>query len=185
MLDYPEMYEKYKQLSIYDFLNGESQEDKPSETVPQVDEAQEITLVNGSTFGCSIPSSALDTDKLINENLVFNPDGYAEKVVEIDCNPIPIEDTDKTCDDCHGKTLFSVGNVLTVRQASDVYSADENPEDFYYLKNYEGEQVKVLNIRGDLLLCNTFNLDKNIWLRSQELQKNLSVKVFVDTRERL
>lgn len=39
-------------MSIYDFLqDGESQEVQPSETVPQVDEAQEVKA----------PSSALDT----------------------------------------------------------------------------------------------------------------------------
>ena len=119
-----------EQISIYDFLQEEkSQEVAPSETLPQVDEAQESE---------KLPSSALDAKE-------------------------STEDTDST--------LFSVGDVLTVRKASDVYNANIDPEDFYFLKEYEEEQVKLLNIRGKSLLCNTFNLDKDIWLRAHELQK--------------
>lgn len=130
------------QLSIYDFI--ESQEFPPSETVPQVDETQDSH---------ELPSSALDTRKnweIVQDSL----NEFFEK---------PTEDTDLS--------LFSVGDVLTVRQASDVYNADKQPEDFYYIEDYEGEQVKLLNIRGDLLLCNTFNLDCNIWLRAHEVIK--------------
>ncbi|WKV24062.1 hypothetical protein PSYJYH_000027 [Bacillus phage PSYJ-YH] len=115
----------YKQLSIYDFLeednflqDGESQEVAPSETLPQVDEAQEVKA----------PSSALDTEKLISENLVFNPEGYAEKVVEL-----PTEDTDKTCDGCHGKPLFSVGDTVKIINP---YSEDD--EDYAYIQTVEG-----------------------------------------------
>lgn len=148
----------YKQMSIYDFIGEEnnflpeekSQEVQPSETAPQVDEAQETVelYADGKLIATStVPSSALDTK-------------------------IPTEDTDNVgSESSTDKTLFSVGDVLTVRQASNVYNADEQPEDFYFIKEYEGEQVKVLNIRGDSLLCNTFNLDRNIWLRSHELIK--------------
>ena len=128
-----------EQISIYDFLPaGESQEVAPSETLPQVDEAQEYGSTLGLVYRNYSPSSALDTKE-------------------------STEDTDKT--------LFSVGDVLTVRKASDVYNANIDPEDFYFLKEYEEEQVKLLNIRGKSLLCNTFNLDKDIWLRAHELQK--------------
>lgn len=116
----------YKQLSIYDFLPEEKfQEVQPSESVPQVDEAQESE---------ELPSSALDTSKLISENLVFNPEGYAEKVTEL-----PTEDTDST--------LFSVGDVLTVKSPDEVYSMDTHPEDYYHLQEHQGKKVVITSIR--------------------------------------
>jgi len=124
---------KYEQMSIYDFIE-ESQELPPSETVAQVDEAQDDWKLNA----INQPSSALDAKE-------------------------STEDTDMT--------LFSVGDVLTVRQASEVYLSNESPEDFYFLKEYEGEQVKIIDIDDNVLKCNTFNLDKDIYLRKNEVIK--------------
>ncbi|WP_144575426.1 hypothetical protein [Bacillus cereus] len=139
---------KYKQMSIYDFIDEatevlsayeKSQEVQPSETVPQVDEAQERfniecakQLVNDLEL--KLPSSALDTEKLISENLVFNPEGYAEKVTEL-----PTEDTDST--------LFSVGDVLTVKSPDEVYSMDTHLEDYYHLQEHQGKKVVITSVR--------------------------------------
>lgn len=131
---------KYKQMSIYDFLpEGEYQELPPSETVAQVDEAQES----------SDPSSALDTRKtwekivdfeksLTENNLVFNPEGYSEKVVELDCNPELTEDTDLS--------LFSVGDTIKVVHPESLYNEDEDPESYHYLKELYGEDLTVENL---------------------------------------
>lgn len=109
------------QLSIYDFI--ESQEFPPSETVPQVDETQDSH---------ELPSSALDTRKnweIVQDSL----NEFFEK---------PTEDTDLT--------LFSVGDILTVKDASDVYSYSH---EFYdYLKGFKGEKVMVLGVKR--LKCN-------------------------------
>lgn len=52
---------KYEQMSIYDFLpDGEYQEVAPSETLPQVDEAQEDGSTLGLVYRNYSPSSALD-----------------------------------------------------------------------------------------------------------------------------
>lgn len=118
MLDYPEMYEKYKQLSIYDSLQvGESQEVAPSESLPQVDEAQEVEFDGLVKYN---PSSALDT-------------------------PIPTKDTDST--------LFSVGDTLKVRQANDVYDKYSSPEDYYFMKEYEGMSVTLESFDGQSWEC--------------------------------
>ncbi|AMR85235.1 hypothetical protein P4K49_30870 [Bacillus cereus] len=136
----------YKQLSIYDFISEEnnflpeekSQEVQPSETVPQVDEAQ-VVLNSFDDDGDykKYPSSALDTSKLISENLVFNPEGYAEKATEL-----PTEDTEST--------LFSVGDVLTVRVPD---FEDSEPENYYFIKALEGKHFKVLDIDSLHITC--------------------------------
>ncbi|MCU5640241.1 hypothetical protein OCB39_25585 [Bacillus cereus] len=96
----------YKQLSIYDFLPEEkSQELPPSETVAQMDEAQESE---------KLPSSALDTKE-------------------------STEDTDST--------LFSVGDVLTVKSPDEVYSMDTHPEDYYHLHEHQGKKVVITSRR--------------------------------------
>lgn len=54
---------KYEQMSIYDFLqDGESQEVAPSETLPQVDEAQDDWDRGHSQ---PVPSSALDAKNTV------------------------------------------------------------------------------------------------------------------------
>ncbi|MFA2603657.1 hypothetical protein ABR763_01135 [Bacillus cereus] len=130
---------RQEQMSIYDFLHdGESQEVAPSETLPQVDEAQEddLAIVDSILLRCGeSPSSALDASKIISENLVFNPEGYAEKVTEL-----PTEDTDKT--------LFSVGDKFKVVSASSLYDTDIDPESYYYLLDYQGKTLEVKSI-GD------------------------------------
>ncbi|WDS60541.1 hypothetical protein BC6_00026 [Bacillus phage BC-6] len=61
---------KYEQMSIYDFLqNGESQEVQPSETVPQVDEAQEVNAPS-SDLDASIPTE--DTDNVVTNSTLFS-----------------------------------------------------------------------------------------------------------------
>lgn len=124
------------QLSIYDFLPKEkSQEVAPSETHPQVDEAQvdiygAMAQQLAEDVECmvlgDIPSSALDTEKLISENLVFNPEGYAEKVVGL-----PTEDTDST--------LFSVGDTVKVINP---YHYDY--EDWDYLEEWKDKVGTIL-----------------------------------------
>lgn len=142
-------------MSIYDFISEEdnflpeekSQEVQPSETAPQVDEAQERfniecakQLVNDLEL--KLPSSALDTEKLISENLVFNPEGYAEKVTEL-----PTEDTDST--------LFSVGDKARVRVPD---FEDSEAEDYYFLKALEDKHFKVLDIDSLHITCEAISV---------------------------
>ncbi|MDF9611898.1 hypothetical protein P5763_07405 [Bacillus cereus] len=129
-----------KQMSIYDFLpDGESQEVAPSETLPQVDEAQDedryyVLDSKGNTVEI-FPSSDLDADKLITDNLVFNPEGYSEKVIELDT----VEVTDKTLISAEPK--FEVNQVVTVLNP---YS--ENHEDFHILEQYKSQERRVVGI---------------------------------------
>lgn len=59
--------QQYHQLSIYDFLSGESQELPPSETVAQVDEAQESDLDAIPTEDTDLTLFSVgDTVKVIN-----------------------------------------------------------------------------------------------------------------------
>jgi len=138
---------QYNQLSIYDFLqDGEfldsrqckSQEVTPSETLPQVDEAQEVTkgsvvekdtkmMLDSIMLPIKTPSSDLDTQ-------------------------IPTEDTDLP--------LFSVGDVLTVRQASEVYSYQN--ENYDWIKTYEGKSAKVLSFDGKSYECEVVDTIKLI-----------------------
>lgn len=162
---------KYQQMSIYDFIE-ESQEVEytqadrrqclPSETQPQVDEAQD-DKAGVYMISDLVPSSALDTDNLISENLVFNPDGYAEKVVEL-----PTEDTDKTCDDCHSKPLFSVGDTVKVVNP---YTEDDDPEDYHTLKELEGKEVYILEVNGKSIKGDIISDDLVTYFYSKELQK--------------
>ncbi|MGI8362738.1 hypothetical protein [Bacillus cereus] len=118
---------KYQQMSIYDFIETcegmddlehvKSQEVQPSETVPQVDEAQEekrIPVMFRHEWKTESPSSALDTKE-------------------------STEDTDKT--------LFSVGDVLTVKSPDEVYSMDTHPEDYYHLQEHQGKKVVITSRR--------------------------------------
>lgn len=167
-------------MSIYDFiLNGESQEvvnllDEmkvmTSESQPQVDEAQEVikgrvvekdmqVMINSIMLPVETPSSDLDTYKLIRDNLVFNPDGYAEKVVELDCNPIPTEDTDLT--------LFSVGDTVKV-----VNIYDKTHEDYEYMETVK-ERYRVITsevyiTKGNKKHYNTVSHGES-WLPSNEV----------------
>ncbi|MDR5022708.1 hypothetical protein FOL75_12210 [Bacillus thuringiensis] len=121
---------KYQQMSIYDFIETcedmddlehvKSQEVQPSETVPQVDEAQEekrIPVMFRHEWKTESPSSALDTEE-------------------------STEDTDKT--------LFSVGDVLTVRVPD---FEDSEPENYYFIKALEGKHFKVLDIDSLHITC--------------------------------
>jgi hypothetical protein len=136
---------KYKQLSIYDFLDGESQEVAPSETIPQVDETQDSH---------ELPSSDLDTRK--NWEIVQDAHNeFFEKPTDDEISYIVFtqeiaaiaylkeltEDTDKTSDKCQDKPLFSVGDVCKV-----VNTYEEDTEDFGYLTYTEGKTVKVESI---------------------------------------
>lgn len=131
------------QLSIYDFI--ESQEFPPSETVPQVDETQDSH---------ELPSSALDTRKnweIVQDSL----NEFFEK---------PTEDTDN-------KTLFSVGDIIKVRQADTLYSPDIHPEDFYFLKEYENEVMEAIKVRKHLVLCESNVRENPQWFNRTELIK--------------
>lgn len=125
-----------EQLSIYDLLD-KSQELPPSETVAQVDETQEEWTEEevNSCLG-SLPSSDLDA----KDYLVFNPEGYAEKVVEL-----PTEDTDKA--------LFSVGDIVYTRDPHDITTPEEDPETWFYLDKYMGVSLTVVGHEGEALEC--------------------------------
>ncbi|PGM38496.1 hypothetical protein [Bacillus thuringiensis] len=114
-----------RQLSIYDFLPEEkSQEVQPSESVPQVDEAQESE---------KLPSSDLETCK----------DCMNAPILDGECsNPFckPTEDTDKVEElRSTDKTLFSVGDTVKVRKADEIYNIADDPEDYYHVRDFEGE----------------------------------------------
>lgn len=129
---------KYKQMSIYDFLPEEkSQEVQPSESVPQVDEAQEESIYyvldsKGNTREFS-PSSDLDT----RASNTLDIETYETIVGECEEAFQSTEDTDST--------LFSVGDTVKVRQAGEVYSYQH---EFYdYLKNFSGKEFVILSYR--------------------------------------
>ncbi|HDX9704376.1 TPA: hypothetical protein ROY17_002014 [Bacillus thuringiensis] len=137
----------YKQLSIYDFLPEEkSQEVQPSETDPQVDEAQEekrIPVMFRHEWKTESPSSDLDIKVHINKGDTYI--GYtnlkvANEIKSIDPEVIiTTEDTDST--------LFSVGDVLTVKSPDEVYSMDTHPEDYYHLQEHQGKRVVITSRR--------------------------------------
>ncbi|MEZ2327349.1 hypothetical protein R1C46_26495 [Bacillus tropicus] len=118
---------KMEQMSIYDFLqDGESQEVAPSETLPQVDEAQEITANNVHQI---IPSSALD---------VSGPSEDEIKYVEF-TQTNTVEVTDKALISAEPK--FEVNQVVTVLNP---YS--ESHEDFHILEQYKSQERRVVGI---------------------------------------
>ncbi|AFQ14626.1 hypothetical protein P9133_32055 [Bacillus thuringiensis] len=156
--------ERFEQMSIYDFIEDsektlrdyeKSQEVQPSETVPQVDEAQESE---------KLPSSDLDT----RAPNTLDIETYKAIVEECEEAFQPTEDTDST--------LFSVGDVLTVRKADEVYSFEENPEDHSAVERFEGLKVEIVGHEGESFECNILN-DRTISDQSivlfypKELQK--------------
>lgn len=143
---------KMEQMSIYDFLqDGESQEVAPSETLPQVDEAQETVefYADGKLVAKqTVPSSALDV--VSDLNIKAEP----KEVFEIST-----EDTDKT--------LFSVGDKALVRNACEVYNADEDIEDYYSLLDHQGKVVVISEVHPN----NYFIVADGINFYATELQK--------------
>ncbi|PFQ13503.1 hypothetical protein [Bacillus cereus] len=132
---------KYKQMSIYDFLPEEkSQELPPSETVAQVDETQEekrIPVMFRHEWKTESPSSALDTCPTCSYPMQFPSYRFCTNV---NCEYLkPTEDTDST--------LFSVGDVLTVKSPDEVYSMDTHPEDYYHLQEHQGKKVVITSRR--------------------------------------
>ncbi len=164
---------KCEQLSIYDFIGEEnnflpeekSQEVAPSETLPQVDEAQEINPLYMRCTG-EIPSSALVTFK--PEMRELTPDEL-ENGVGISPK-IPTEDTDKS--------LFSVGDLITVRKAEEVYLKGVSyegygvctPEDYYHLKEFETQQGIVTFYDGKSYKCKMFKGNKLVGFYPNELK---------------
>lgn len=128
-----------EQISIYDFLNGESQEVAPSETLPQVDEAQTVELYADGVLICkeTISSSALGT-------ITFEHSGKTYVTSK------PTEDTDNVVTN---STLFSVGDTVKVRQANDVYDKYSSTEDYYFMKEYEGMSVTLESFDGQSWEC--------------------------------
>lgn len=66
----------------------------------------------------------------------------SETVAQVDEAPqsaldttIPTEDTDMS--------LFSVGDTVKVRQAEEVYTSEDDPESYYYLKENEGKTLTI------------------------------------------
>ncbi|MCU5024496.1 hypothetical protein OB988_18685 [Bacillus cereus] len=137
----------YKQLSIYDFLPEEkSQEVQPSETDPQVDEAQDESIYyvldsKGNTREFS-PSSDLDT----RTSNTLDKETYDAIVEECEEAFQPTEDTDNVgSESSTDSTLFSVGDTVKVKEAGEVYSYQH---EFYdYLKNFSGKEFVILNYR--------------------------------------
>ncbi|MGR5994470.1 hypothetical protein ACT7C9_15215 [Bacillus cereus] len=124
-----------RQLSIYDFLPEEkSQEVQPSETDPQVDEAQ-VVLNSFDEDGDykKYPSSDLDT----RASNTLDIETYEAIVEECEESFQPTEDTDST--------LFSVGDTVKVKEAGEVYSYQH--EYYDYLKNFSGKEFVILNYR--------------------------------------
>ena len=131
-------------MSIYDFISEEdnflpeekSQEVQPSETVPQVDEAQVVLNSfddDGDYKKC--PSSDLDT----RASNTLDIETYETIVEECEEAFQPTEDTDST--------LFSVGDKALVKNADDVYDLDhDDVEDYYGLKAHEGKTVIIESV---------------------------------------
>lgn len=132
---YKQLGAKERQLSIYDFLPEEkSQEVQPSETDPQVDEAPklwEMIIAADNEFH----ESALDT----RASNTLDKETYEAILEECEEAFQPTEDTDST--------LFSVGDVLTVKSPDEVYSMDTHPEDYYHLQEHQGKKVVITSIR--------------------------------------
>ncbi|PFD41426.1 hypothetical protein [Bacillus cereus] len=162
---------KYKQLSIYDFLPEEkSQEVQPSESVPQVDEAQDdydVMIAESICYRCGIvPSSDLDTEA----SNTLDIETYEAIVEECEEAFQPMEDTDST--------LFSVGDLITVRKAEDVYPRGVSyegygvctPEDYYHLKEFETQQGLVTFYDGKSYKCKMFKGNKLVGFYPNELK---------------
>ncbi|MBG9828511.1 hypothetical protein [Bacillus wiedmannii] len=112
--------QRFEQMSIYDFLqDGESQEVAPSETLPQVDEAQAVNYYVTDKDGNNVdiyPSSALDVKNTVKA-------------------------TDKALVSADPK--FEVNQIVTV-----VNPYDDEHEDYDYMKPLEGKEVRVIEIRS-------------------------------------
>ncbi|MBK5492602.1 hypothetical protein [Bacillus sp. TH13] len=169
----------YKQLSIYDFLPEEkSQEVQPSESVPQVDEAQDESIYyvldsKGNTREFS-PSSDLDT----RASNTLDIETYETIVEECEEAFQSTEDTDKTLGSRQCETLFSVGDLITVRKAEDVYPKGVSyegygvctPEDYYHLKEFETQQGLVTFYDGKSYKCKMFKSNKLVGFYPNELK---------------
>lgn len=148
---YKQLVAEERQLSIYDFIGEEnnflpeekSQEVQPSETDPQVDEAQEddLAIVDSILLRCGeSPSSALDT----RASNTLDKETYEAILEECEEAFQPTEDTDNVVTN---STLFSVGDVLTVKSPDEVYSMDTHPEDYYHLHEHQGKKVVITSRR--------------------------------------
>ncbi|MGX5594653.1 hypothetical protein [Bacillus cereus] len=162
---------KYKQMSIYDFIGEEdnflpeekSQEVQPSETDPQVDEAQEekrIPIMFRHEWKTESPSSALDTRKTW------------EKIVDFEASLTkePPEDTDNVVTN---STLFSVGECARV-----VNPYHYGHEDWDYLEDFKGKVVKLSELMRVSAGVQTFKCyflheiaRRDNYFNSNELQK--------------
>ncbi|MEC3021475.1 hypothetical protein P9Z80_30280 [Bacillus cereus] len=164
---------KYKQMSIYDFIGEEnnflpeekSQEVQPSETVPQVDEAPklwEMIIAADNEFH----ESALDT----RASNTLDKETYEAILEECEEAFQSTEDTDST--------LFSVGDLITVRKASEVYPKGVSyegygvctPEDYYHLKEFETQQGLVTFYDGKSYKCKMFKGNKLVGFYPNELK---------------
>lgn len=115
-----------KQMSIYDFLEDncwndceiKSQEVAPSETLPQVDEAQAVNYYVTDKDGNNVdiyPSSALDVN-------------------------ITVEVAEKTPTLADSK--FEVNQIVTT-----VNPYEEGDEDFHHLKEVDGIEVRIVEVK--------------------------------------
>lgn len=153
----------YKQLSIYDFLPEEkSQEVQPSESVPQVDEAQEekrIPVMFRHEWKTESPSSALDTRKTW------------EKIVDFEAS-LTKESTEDT-----DSTLFSVGETVKVINPYDVSS-----EDYSYMETVSG-QPRV--ITSDIYITQGGKKHYNTVLQGEKWLPSNEVPFYVEELQKI
>lgn len=120
-----------------------SQEVAPSETLPQVDEAQEYIIpAYPQTVDMALDMFNYDDEK-------FMADLIASKNIPssaLDTSKKPTEDTDKTSDLRQEKTLFSVGDIVKVRNAKDIYDINYFEEDFAHVDAHSGMEGEIENI---------------------------------------
>lgn len=121
----------YEQMSIYDFIEEKSQEVQPSETVPQVDEAQDdLAKMREEIISfAKSPRSALDTFKSPLCPVCYGYEWRCDHEVYK-----PTEDTDLT--------LFSVGEHVTI-----IGGYTEDDEDYDYLEAYVGKTCWVVSVK--------------------------------------
>lgn len=158
---------KYQQMSIYDFIGEEdnflpeekSQEVQPSETVPQVDEAQDESIYyvldsKGNTREFS-PSSDLDT----RASNTLDIETYETIVEECEEAFQPTEGTDSA--------LFSVGDTVVVKSPFDVTTPEEDPETWFYLDGLQKIPLEVVGHHKGAIKCKAPNGEVIILYRDE------------------
>lgn len=128
---------KYEQMSIYDFLNEESQEVPPSETVPQVDETQEFYMCGTSVkenHGWEKPSSDLDTpsSKDTDVPLFFEGKNLKVKKASEVCSPEENPEDYYHLEAFEGRVIKLLALTNKVRKLWLARVIDTSEEQFFY-----------------------------------------------------